>query len=125
MDSTFAVHNDLKGNTGGTLTLGKGSVTLISRKQQMNTHNSKEAGLVAADDVVGNMIWKENVFRCKRILYSRERVADFARFRRNPSLFSLTTTGLPIWPLFDLSQRRLAHRAEKYASRALLAPHRK
>jgi hypothetical protein len=40
--------------------MGKGAITSISRKQGMNTRSSTEAELVAADDVVGSMVWTKN-----------------------------------------------------------------
>jgi hypothetical protein len=39
------------------MTMGTGAVTSISRKQGMNTCSSTEAKVVAADEVVGAMIW--------------------------------------------------------------------
>ena len=57
VDAAFAVHPDYRSHTGATLTMGKGAVTSISRKQGMNTRSSTEAEVVAADEVVGPMIW--------------------------------------------------------------------
>jgi hypothetical protein len=39
------------------MTMGAGAVTSISRKQGMNTRSSTEAEVVAANEVVGSMIW--------------------------------------------------------------------
>ena len=33
MDASYAVHPDMKGHTGATMTLGKGTVTSLSTKQ--------------------------------------------------------------------------------------------
>jgi hypothetical protein len=57
VDAAFAVHPDFKSHTGGVMTMGQGAITSISRKQNMNTRSSTEAELVAADDVVGSMLW--------------------------------------------------------------------
>jgi len=57
VDASFAIHNDFRSHTGGTLTMGKGAITSISRKQGMNTRSSTEAEVVAADEVVGPMLW--------------------------------------------------------------------
>ena len=57
VDASFAIHNDFRSHTGGTLTMGKGAITSISRKQGMNTRSSTEAEVVAADKVVGPMLW--------------------------------------------------------------------
>ena len=57
VDASFAVHCDLKSHTGSTFSMGKGAITSISRKQGMNTQSSTESEVVAADEVVGSMIW--------------------------------------------------------------------
>ena len=57
VDAAFAVHPDFRSHTGGGLTMGKGMITSISRKQGMNTRSSTEAEIVAADEVVGPMLW--------------------------------------------------------------------
>ena len=57
VDAAFAVHNDFKSHTGGVMTMGKGAITSISKKQKMNTRSSTTAELVAADDVIGLVLW--------------------------------------------------------------------
>jgi hypothetical protein len=39
------------------MTMGSGAITSISRKRAMNTRSSTKAEVVAADEVVGSMIW--------------------------------------------------------------------
>ena len=57
VDAAFAVHPDFRSHTGAGFTLGKGNITSLSRKQGMNTRSSTEAEVVAADEVVGPMLW--------------------------------------------------------------------
>jgi len=57
VDASFAVHPDFKSHTGGTYTMGEGVITHMSRKQGLNTRSSTEAEVVAADDVIGPMLW--------------------------------------------------------------------
>lgn len=57
VDASFAVHPDMKGHTGGTMTLGKGSIIAICRKQQFNTRSSTEAKIVGVDKCIGKMEW--------------------------------------------------------------------
>jgi hypothetical protein len=57
VDASFAVHPDLRSHTGATMTMGAGAITSISRKQGMNSRSSTEAEVIAADEVVGPMIW--------------------------------------------------------------------
>ena len=55
-DAAFAVHPDMKGHTGATMTMGKGAIQAISTKQKINTKSSTEAELVAADDTLSHLI---------------------------------------------------------------------
>jgi hypothetical protein len=57
IDASYAVHPDMKSHTGGTLSLGKGSVYSASRKQKLNTKSSTEAELVGVDDVMAQVLW--------------------------------------------------------------------
>ena len=57
VDAAFAVHPDMKSHTGGTMSLGTGSVYSMSRKQRLNTKSSTEAELVGADDVLPQALW--------------------------------------------------------------------
>jgi hypothetical protein len=57
VDAAFGVHPDFKSQTGATMTMGKGSILSYSKKQKINTRSSTEAELVAADDIVGAMVW--------------------------------------------------------------------
>jgi hypothetical protein len=57
VDASFAVHTDMKSHTGGTLSLGKGSVYSASTQQKLNTKSSTEAELVGVDDVMLLILW--------------------------------------------------------------------
>jgi hypothetical protein len=57
VDAAFAVHEDFKSHTGAGMTLGKGILIGISRKQKLNTKSSTEGELVAVDDASGQIIW--------------------------------------------------------------------
>jgi Reverse transcriptase (RNA-dependent DNA polymerase) len=57
VDASFAVHPDFKSHTGACMTLGKGAVQCISRKQKLNTRSSTEAELVGADDASTMILW--------------------------------------------------------------------
>ena len=50
------MHADMKSHTGMTITLGKGSIFVGSRKQ-CNTKNSTEAELVGISDSLSMIIW--------------------------------------------------------------------
>jgi hypothetical protein len=57
VDASFAVHKDMKSHTGGTLSLGKGSLYSTSTRQKLNTKSSTEAELVGVDDVMPLILW--------------------------------------------------------------------
>jgi hypothetical protein len=57
VDGSFAVHADMRSHTGGTMTLGKGSIYSTSTRQKLNTKSSTEAELVGVDDVMPQILW--------------------------------------------------------------------
>jgi hypothetical protein len=57
VDAAFGVHNDMRSQTGMTMTMGKGSVYASSVRQKLNTRSSTEAELVGADDAIGMILW--------------------------------------------------------------------
>ena len=48
---------DLRGHSGGSMSLGKGSIITGSTKQKINTKSSTETELVAADDFMPMIRW--------------------------------------------------------------------
>jgi hypothetical protein len=57
IDASFAVHDDFKGHTGNTMSLGKGSIYSASTKQKLNTRSSTEAEVVGVDDAMPQVLW--------------------------------------------------------------------
>ncbi|EJK77391.1 hypothetical protein THAOC_00781 [Thalassiosira oceanica] len=57
IDASFAVHQDYKGHTGGTMSLGKGSIIDVCAKQKANARSSTEAELYGVDQSMPKMIW--------------------------------------------------------------------
>jgi KUP system potassium uptake protein len=57
VDAAFAVHHDMRSQTGVTMTMGKGSVYASSLRQKLNTRSSTEAELVGVDDAMGMILW--------------------------------------------------------------------
>jgi hypothetical protein len=50
VDTSYAVHKDMKSHTGGFVSFGRGAVMSKASKQKLNTKSSMEAELVGASD---------------------------------------------------------------------------
>lgn len=57
VDSAFAVTQDMRSQSGGIMTLGKGAVYSSSTRQRLNTRSSTEAELVGANDFMPQILW--------------------------------------------------------------------
>jgi hypothetical protein len=57
VDASFAVHPDFKSHTSATMTLGKGAMQSIARKQKMNVQSSTEGKLVAVNNAATMILW--------------------------------------------------------------------
>jgi hypothetical protein len=88
IDASFAVHPDMRSHTGGTMSLGKGSVYSLSRKQRLNTKSSTEAELVGVDDGMPLVIWTRNFLKAQGF-----EVNDNVVFQDNQSAILLEKNG--------------------------------
>jgi hypothetical protein len=59
VDASFAVHPDFKSHTGAMMTLGKGAMQSITRKQKMNVQSSTEGKLVAVNNEATMILWRK------------------------------------------------------------------
>jgi uncharacterized protein YbaR (Trm112 family) len=57
VDASYAVHPDMRGHSGGTMSLGHGSVYSTSTKQKLVTRSSTECELVGVHDVMPQIEW--------------------------------------------------------------------
>jgi hypothetical protein len=57
VDASFAVHPDMKGQTGATMSLGRGAVYSSSTRQKINTRSSTEAELVGVEEAMTGIVW--------------------------------------------------------------------
>ena len=57
MDGSYGVHPNLRGHTGGGLTLGRGFPVSASTKQKLNTRSSAESKVVGVDDLMPSVPW--------------------------------------------------------------------
>jgi Reverse transcriptase (RNA-dependent DNA polymerase) len=57
VDTSYAVHDDMKSHTGGTMSMEKGSIYSTSTKQKLVTRSSIEAKIIGVHDVMPQLIW--------------------------------------------------------------------
>jgi hypothetical protein len=57
IDASFAVHPNMRGHTGGGLSMGRGFPIVNSTKQKLNTRNSTETEIVGVDDCMPSVLW--------------------------------------------------------------------
>jgi len=88
IDASFAVHKDMRSHTGGTMSLGKGSIYSLSRKQRINTKSSTEAELVGVDDGMAHVVWTRNFLEAQGF-----EVRDNVVFQDNHSAILLEKNG--------------------------------
>ena len=65
VDASYAVHNDMKGHTGGTMSLGHGSIYSSSTKQKLVSRSSTEAELIGVYDIMPQLVWTGNFMRAQ------------------------------------------------------------
>jgi hypothetical protein len=57
VDASFAVHPNLRGHSGGGLSMGRGFTIVASSKQKLNTRSSTETEIVGAGDFMPAICW--------------------------------------------------------------------
>ena len=76
VNASYAIDDDMKGHTGGIITMGKGIIQGKATKQKWNTKSSIEAGLVSASDYIPWTVWTkwflgDQGYKLKRNLFFR------------------------------------------------------
>jgi len=103
VDASFAVHPNIRGHTGGGLTLGRGFPIMSSTKQKLNTRSSTESELVGVDDMMPLIIWARYFLKAQG--YD---VRDNIIFQDNQSAILLERNGKAS------SSKRTKHIAVRY-----------
>ena len=60
VDASYAAYENMRGHTGGTMSMekdGRGSIISISKKQNLNTKSSMEVELIGADNAMPQILW--------------------------------------------------------------------
>ena len=63
VDAAFAVHIDMRGHTGGLVSMGTGAFMCKSSKQKLNVLSSTECELVGAASYIVNAIWLDQFLK--------------------------------------------------------------
>jgi hypothetical protein len=80
VDASYATHGDCRGHTGATLSLGRGFVIGMSKKQKLNTKSSKECELIGVDDASPQMLWtryfvEEQVYGVEALILNQDNLS--------------------------------------------------
>ena len=65
VDAAYAVHLDMRGHSGGIVSLGRGVVQSKSSKQKLNAKSSTEAELIAASNFIPWTVWIKRILECQ------------------------------------------------------------
>ena len=60
VDASHGIHEDFRGHTGSTISIGLGPIYSKSSSQKINTKSSAESELVGLSDSTGQIIWTRN-----------------------------------------------------------------
>jgi len=103
VDSSYAVHLDMRSHIGIIMTLGKGAAYKVSTKQKINTKSSTEAELVAIDDSMAQVLWTRHFLASQGIS-----VPTTTIYQDNQSIILLAENGK------SSSSRRTKHQDVRY-----------
>jgi hypothetical protein len=88
VDASFATHHDMRGHTGGVLTMGTGCPTVQSTKAKCNTGSSTISELVAVDEMMAQILWTRLFMKAQGI-----EVLDNILYQDNKSAILLEKNG--------------------------------
>jgi hypothetical protein len=88
VDASFATHPNMRGHTGGVLTMGTGYPLVTSTKQKCNVRSSTICELVAVDEMIVHISWTWLFLQVQGI-----KVTDNILYQDNKSAISLERNG--------------------------------
>jgi hypothetical protein len=65
MDSSFAVHKDMRSHTGAIMTLGYGAVISDSTKQKFNARSSTKCKMITVDNKIPKLLWTKRFIQAQ------------------------------------------------------------
>jgi len=103
IDAAYAVHEDCKGHTGASMSLGKGATSSGSWKQKIQGRSSTEDELIAVHDMLPQILWSKHFIEA--LGYS---VEHNIVYQDNKSAILLETNGVAS------SSKRTKHIKSRY-----------
>jgi len=88
VDAAYAVHENMRSQTGGCLSFGRSTVHTKSSKQKLNTKSSTEAELVGLSDYVPYTLWMNNFLAAQGYKIKSSKV-----YQDNQSTIRMETNG--------------------------------
>jgi len=88
VDASFAVHPDMRGHTGGAMTMERGFPLDKSTKHKLNTHSSMEGEIVVVEDMIPQILWSCLFMKAQEFF-----VRDNILYQDNKSAMLLETNG--------------------------------
>ena len=89
VDASFATRHKMRSQTGCCLSMGRGSVYSMARKQKLNTTSSTEAELVGVNDAMTQILWTRQF-----LLSQGVEVANNILYQDNQSAILLEKNGM-------------------------------
>ena len=88
VDASYRVHHDMRSHTGGSLSLGRETIFTKSTRQQINYKSSTETELVAATEVLPQILWTTNFLEDQGV-----EVRENCLFQDNKSAMQMENNG--------------------------------
>ena len=89
VDASYGVHHDMRGHTGGLITMGVGCIHTKSSKQRLNTKSSCETEVVGTSDYIPWTVWIRRVLQ-----YQGYKVVRNLFYQDNESAIKIETNGM-------------------------------
>jgi len=67
VDASYAVHLDMKGHTGGTKSMGSGSIYSTSTKQKLVARSSTESKVIGVHDLLPQALWTNHFLKAQGV----------------------------------------------------------
>jgi hypothetical protein len=88
VDASFAVHPDMRGHTGGAMTMGRGFPLNKSTKHKLNTRSARESEIVTVSNLIPQILWARLFMKAQGFV-----VRDNILYQDNKSALLLERNG--------------------------------